>query len=444
MELDPTAGPREMVDRNDLPQEIDDSVRTEATSKRLEEAILRVADSASSQFWEANVQATSPKSRLIRTLTFVASTWVVFFAIGSMATLMVGWVVFEVSPFHTLERIAYEQDQARYEQTQQDRENAQTNAKKVMGAYHVDLGNRLLNVGQARAADAEFEKALKLDPLNVKAQMGSLKCELFESVEEEDYNLAVIQPKLNKLAREQPDDTHVYAFRGTVNYLAGKLDRALWNYEEAVSLDDSNAYAYDGMASVYFERGDIDKGLGMSERAYDLAPRNPIYKHNYANALYASGRYDDAIQQYSGVISWDWKYMWSYHDLAQLYRLKGELESSQWYYEQFIAMLEDEEITSLRRNQGGASFTTGEGSYPVYLPEVPEQRYYAYYSLALTSYLRGRTEEAETYVSEAKGIQIDPYVESEIERLMQYDIVLLLEEQEQFNARAESFRDTFL
>jgi hypothetical protein len=93
--------------------------------------------------------------------------------------------------------------------------------------------------------------------------------------------------------------------------------------------------------------------------------------------------------------------MGAYHDLAQLYRLTGfrdletsDLISSIDYYEQFIDMLEDEKITSLDQNKGGLVFTTGPDSPPVYLVENPELRYYAYYSIALTYYLLGQTEDA--------------------------------------------------
>jgi hypothetical protein len=47
-------------------------------------------------------------------------------------------------------------------------------------------------------------------------------------------------------------------------------------------------------------------------------------------------------------------------------------------------------------------------------------------------------------VSKAEDIQIDPYIESEIKRLMEYDITLLKEKQKQFETRADGFRSTFL
>ena len=108
MEVNQKTRSQGMAGQNQLPQEIDDPQRTKANSERVEEAtqaILRAVESASSQFWEANVRATSQKSRFIRTLTFIASTWVVFFAIISAFTLLVGWALYEVRPLHTLESI---------------------------------------------------------------------------------------------------------------------------------------------------------------------------------------------------------------------------------------------------------------------------------------------------------------------------------------------------
>ena len=88
-----------------------------------------------------------------------------------------------------------------------------------------------------------------------------------------------------------------------------------------------------------------------------VGPRDPQYKHDYANALYANKRYKDAIKVYEEINSLDPQYMWAYHDLAQLYRLTEDvnLYYSQWYYEQFIDMLEDEKVTSLDQNQGASA-----------------------------------------------------------------------------------------
>jgi tetratricopeptide (TPR) repeat protein len=430
---------RESTRREELSQEGTEPNQNDV--ERVEEAaraIARAIETASDDFWAAQVEATKPKNRLIGSIMFVASTWVVFFALLSGLTLLVGIARYDVGPFHTLERVGREQKQAEKQES--------------LAKLHVDLGNSLLNVGQAKEAKAEFERALELDPFNRSAEMGTLKSELFESVEAEEYDSAVIGPKLDELVKERPD-THVYAFRGTLRYFevippdrslpeeeqAKPYQPALSDLKQAVKRNASNAYAYDSMGSIYYDLGQFDEYLEMAEKAYRLSPRDPLIKHDYANALYANKRYNDAIKEYDEIRFMDEQYMWAYHDLAQVCRLidvtdKNQyvyyLSYSQRYYEQFIAMLEDKEFTSLEKNQAAFTFTTGPNSYPVTLYENPEMRYYAYYGIALTSYLQERPEEAESYVSKAEAIQIDPALESEVKKLLEYDINLLQEEQQ--------------
>jgi len=449
---------RETASQNQVSQEGTELKRTHV--ERIEEAaqtIVRAIESGSDRFWEAQVEAqakaTKPENRLVTSLTFLASTWVVFFAIGSALTLFAGWVLYEVKPLHTLERIGREQQQVR--------------AQKELSQFRTDLGNSLLNVGQATAAKAEFERALELDPFNRKAEMGTVKSELFESVEAKNYEPAVIGPKLNKLVEERPKDTHAYAFRGTLRYLEVIPDPylpkkqqyelykpALSDFEKAIDHNDSNAYAYGGIAGIYYDLGQFDTQLKYAEKAYHLASRDPSYKHNYANALYANKRYEDAIKEYEEITYLDPQYMWAYQDLAQLYRLTEvtddyELYSNLYYYslpyyKQFIDMLEDKEITSLEKNQGVGAFTTGPHSHPVILSETPDFKYYAYYSIALTSYLLGQTKDAKRYVNEAKNIQVtNSYIKSEVERLLEYDIKLLQDEQESLSG-ANAFKKKYL
>lgn len=435
---------RETVSQNEVSQEGTEPKRTDV--ERVEEAaqaIVRAIETGSDRFWEAQVEAqqkaAKPKNPVVGTMLFVASTWVVFFAIFSAFTLVVGWKAYDVRPFHTLERIGREQHQAK---TQKD-----------LGAFHVELGNSLLLVGEAKEAKAEFERALELDPFNRRAEMGTLKSELFESVEAKDYAPAVIDRKLDELVEEQAD-THAYAFRGILRYYEvippelGLADQkkekryqpALSDFNKAVNRNPSNAYAYSGMAYIYYDLGQFDDHLKYAEKAHNLAPRDQDFKHTYANALYVNKRYKDALKEYEENTFLDYQYMWSHHDLAQVLRLTGDaydyndLYDSQWYYEQFINMLEDNEVASLEKNQGPFRFTTGPDSYPVYLAETPEMRYYAYYSIALTSYLLGETKDADDYVNKAKAVQVDPYMESEVERLMKYDVNVLQEEQPWLNA----------
>jgi tetratricopeptide (TPR) repeat protein len=263
---------RETARQNSPMQEGTESNLTDV--ERVEDAARAIAhaiEDASEDFWNAQVEATKPKNRLVGSMLFLASTWVIFFAIFSGLTLLVGVVLYDVGPFHTLERIGREQHQAE--------------TKKSLGEFHVDLGNSLLNVGQAKEAKLEFERAQELDPSNSSAEIGILKCELFESIESENYDPAIIGPKLDALVEKHPD-SHVYAFRGTLRYLEvippdasmneeqkeKPYEGALADLHEAVTRNDSNAYAYNTMADLYYDIGQYDEYFKLAKRAYQLAP----------------------------------------------------------------------------------------------------------------------------------------------------------------------------
>jgi tetratricopeptide (TPR) repeat protein len=219
-------------------------------------------------------------------------------------------------------------------------------------------------------------------------------------------------------------------------------DKALEQYKKAVSLNPRNAYAYDGQSYIYYTKHEYDKALEMSKEARDLAPWNPTFTHNYANDLMMNKRYEEAIKEYSDVTQLDPDFIYPYNDLAYVYRLSGNVSQerywnnlswSRWYYEQYIAMLNEEKITSLERNSDPVGILTGnsDGSV-VTLVELSDKRYHAYYSLALTLYLMGHTDDAKKYVNKANELQLDPYLETQVKGALQYDIGLLPEEQEYF------------
>jgi hypothetical protein len=77
------------------------------------------------------------------------------------------------------------------------------------------------------------------------------------------------------------------------------------------------------------------------------------------------------------------------------------------------------------------------------LEEDPQKQYYACYNVALTSYLLDKTEAVESYANRAKAMQMDPYLRSEVNKLLNYYIDRLKEEQD-FDTKAEEFRAQYL
>ena len=84
-------------DNNDTEKALEDKdASNRVDSKQVEaltRAILLAIESGSSSFWSSSVHGL-PRNRLARAATFVASTWVVFFALFSAGSVLLAWRVF--------------------------------------------------------------------------------------------------------------------------------------------------------------------------------------------------------------------------------------------------------------------------------------------------------------------------------------------------------------
>jgi tetratricopeptide (TPR) repeat protein len=280
------------------------------------------------------------------------------------------------------------------------------------------------------------------------AQLGAFKAEVFLDVTGDEpaatrtsiSESRITQKRMLLLLKEYPNDADILTYLALMN---SDMETALGMYQEAVAIDSELPLAYSGMADVYYAQGRLDQHLKMAKRAYKLAPWKSIFQNDHANALGRKERYQDAIAVYENLVYADPQYLWAYSDLARLYRLTGDLQRSYSYGQQFIELTADEHVISLSRNEA-ALLGTGPNSDPVYIPEDLQKKYFGYYDIVLTSYLLGHTEEAKSYVNKAKDIQIDPHAESEIKRVLNYDIERLQEEQEQLRSEADEFITKFL
>jgi tetratricopeptide (TPR) repeat protein len=337
--------------------------------------------------------------------------------------------------------------------------------------HHVALGESFLDIGRARSAKAEFDKALELDATNPDAQRGSFKTELFIPIQEGAYDPAVTQERLEQfLAETRGDDSygddsaasHAYAYLGDVLSYTNP-EKSLYYYRRAISLRSTNSYAHFGMGNTYDNQNKLERAKKEYKAAANLARNESVgsenvfayvsqeYQHNYAYILYKQKRYQEAGLAERELLSWDPYYVPAYITLPQYYQLGwGDLETSLRYQQELIALLKDKNIMAQERNSLTyySTYYVGSESAPVYLPELPDHQYYTYYSTALTSYLLGNVEEAEGYIETARKLQangqVDDYLVPEVKRLVRFDIETLIGAQPGFKPKADEFREKFL
>jgi TolB-like protein/class 3 adenylate cyclase/Tfp pilus assembly protein PilF len=172
-------------------------------------------------------------------------------------------------------------------------------------ALQCDAGTRKAGwIGkEADAAYALCERALAIDPNNVRALMvlglkpfmlaqsgvsGDPKGDLQRADELESKALAL-----------DPDWTWNHDNKGTILRFQARYQEAVAEHERALALDPSNVNAAAQLGFDYQMLGRFDKGLEYFDKAIRASPHDPLLAHLYGGKAFANfglKRYDQAIE----------------------------------------------------------------------------------------------------------------------------------------------------
>jgi tetratricopeptide (TPR) repeat protein len=98
------------------------------------------------------------------------------------------------------------------------------------------------------------------------------------------------------------DTPAIHTDRGKSLLDQGKYQDAMYEFQQAVSLDPKYAPAYEGMAWVYLEEGDLDTAMEMAEKSLDLDGKWVLAKIVRAKVKAKQGKYEDAIKEAENAI----------------------------------------------------------------------------------------------------------------------------------------------
>ena len=379
----------------------------------------------------SRLQSTGGKqaTQFSRALNWMSTHWVLVLFCLSVLSFLGAWILYGVSPLHPLKRIAYEQQE--YEHNAAQRE-----LTKRMVGHQLALGKSFLDIGQHEAAKREYQEALKIDPANAEAQMGLYKAGVYESIQGQ-YSPEVIEQRINLVLSVHPEDPHAYAFLGKL-YASIDEDTAIKHYEKARSLDSSVAVAYFGLSVLYDKWGRLDEAIEMLETATKLSKWNQSYLNNLAYLYTKKKQYSQATETYKRVFQLDEAFLLTYYEIANLYRLMGNLEEALLYQQALVRGLNDPEITALPKNE--MSWYIEMGDEDIYFHDLPEKMYYAYYGLSVTLFLLGKEQEVEGIMKKAGDLQIDD--RDSVKALVDFDLTRLREENPTLTNRIEACRNS--
>jgi tetratricopeptide (TPR) repeat protein len=324
-------------------------------------------------------------------------------ALGGLLVVALGILVAGISPLTVLHKAAEDYDD--YE------------ARQALVDDHVELGNKLLDVEQPRAARVEFQAALALDESDPEATLGLVKTRVFEPIEDDELDPEVSHKRLTHLVLTRPDDPNARAYRGDSWLRFGLYRMAFGEYTRSVRLDAKLAHGYAGQGLVYDVLGEPEKALERYKRALKISGHSTRYRSAYASQLDRLGRSDEAIEEYEDLLAVDPGSLLPYYGLANASRQMGRFPRARDVQDALVELLADRRLANLPRNTGVWYFhvipkhTEPAEPEPVPLAQLVthgQKELYAWLGRALTEAADGEETAARGHLQEARALDLDP------------------------------------
>ena len=165
---------------------------------------------------------------------------------------------------------------------------------------HNNLGNDLLQKGQAEDAFAQYQKALAISPNYVAAH----------------YNFG------NALVQE------------------GRLDEAIGQFQEALKTQPGYASAHINLGNALFQEGRLDEAIGQFQEALKINPEAETL-FNLGNALLRKERLDEAIEQFQKALAITPNSVPAHYTLGTALAQKGQLNEAIEQFEEALRLKPD-------------------------------------------------------------------------------------------------------
>jgi len=155
------------------------------------------------------------------------------------------------------------------------------------------------SVGKVDGALATYEEILKRRPRNAPAL--KLAADLYLS----KGDTAKAAARYEKLRRVAPDDPRPVFLLGAAYYQAGRLDQAERLFTDGAQYPGMLGDAYSNLGAIAFRKGQLRQALWFLQRAAKRRPGKAGVRYNYAVALNAAERHQEALDELKAAAAAD-------------------------------------------------------------------------------------------------------------------------------------------
>ncbi|HEY7112124.1 MAG TPA: tetratricopeptide repeat protein [Thermoanaerobaculia bacterium] len=157
---------------------------------------------------------------------------------------------------------------------------ATVGCNKIKSKQAIKAGNEFFKAAKYETALAKYEEAQRLDPgaVKLKKNIGLAYMGLYQPGSKHAKDLEYASKAIDNLktyVTAFPDDKKAREFLVSMYLATDRYDDAIVFYEQMLKSDPKDTKAMGSIASMYFKKGDFDKGMEWQQKVADAEGRNP-------------------------------------------------------------------------------------------------------------------------------------------------------------------------
>lgn len=210
---------------------------------------------------------------------------------------------------------------------------SQSSSFLFLGHVHVARGNLAL-------AAQEYEKALELDPQNLKAleNLGSYYSSI-NGKKSLDY--------YERYLKIEPEDPEIHFQLGFIHQKLGDTPKAIAAFKKSVTLDPSQIASNLALAELYELTRSTAAAIAAYQKCIELDPRNPAFYSRLGLLYFNNKEWDDAASQFQNSRSLAPNDTTQNYYLARIAEERGQWKQASDLAEQSYAMSKDPQFLPL-------------------------------------------------------------------------------------------------
>jgi len=162
---------------------------------------------------------------------------------------------------------------------------------------------------------------------------------------------------ISRAIRENPSNPTYYINLGNALKDQGRLEEAILNYRQALSIKPDFAEACNNLGSALKEHGDLEAAIESFRRSIALKPNFAETHSNLGNALKDQGQLEEAIACYGQALLLKPDYAEAYNNLGAALKAQNKLDAAIESYQKAISLKSD--FFDAHNNLGNALMAQG-------------------------------------------------------------------------------------